>query len=466
MPMLEPISLILAEHVTAAKFEDLSQGAIEATKKSLLDAIGVTLAASGLGEGCKAFVDLAVQAGGTPESTIIGFGIKVPASMAALANGAMAHALDFEDAFDNAPIHPNAAVVAAALPVAQSVGSVSGRELIAALATGCDLVCRLGLSLTVNPDIYGWYPPPILGAFGATAAAAKLMKLDAAQTRDAFSLTLCQATCSSELKYSRDSMIRAVRDAFAAQAGVLAAKLAGSGVKGFDQPFEGKAGFFQLYAKGAYEPFTLLADLGKKYWGEEVSYKPWPSCRGTHPFIEALLALRQEHGLRAEDIAEIKLSGGPLQKMLVEPLSQKQSPATAIDAKFSLPFTAACALVYGAVRLDHFLPVELRNPDIARLALKVSYEIAPGKEQEWRNGVSGITEVRTVHGRVYTASIDYALGHPRNPIRHEALCDKFLLCAGQSARPRSRQKLESLINSIKVMESVEDVGQNLIDAHL
>jgi 2-methylcitrate dehydratase PrpD len=464
--VVEQISSILAEHIAAAKFEDLSPGAIEATKKSLLDAIGVTLAASGLGEGCKAFADLAVQAGGTPESAIIGFGKKVPASMAALANGAMAHALDFEDAFDDAPIHPNAAVVAAALPVAQAAGSVTGKELIAALATGCDLVCRLGLSLTVNPDVYGWYPPPILGAFGATAAAAKLMRLDAAQIRDALSLTLCQATCSSELKYSPDSMIRAVRDAFAAKAGVLAVQLARNGVKGFDRPFEGKAGFFQLYTRGAYEPLALLADLGKKYWGEEVSYKPWPSCRGTHPFIEALLALRQKHGLKAEDISEIRLSGGPTQKMLVEPLSQKQTPATAIDAKFSLPFTAACALVHGAVRLDHFFPEELQNLDVARLALRVSYEAAPGKEREWKDCVSGSTEVRTIRGDAYTARVDYALGNPRNPISREALCDKFLLCAEHSARPTPRRKLESIIHSINVLESVEDVGRSLIDTHL
>lgn len=464
--MVKQISSILAEHATAVRFEDLSPGAVEATKKSLLDAIGVTLAASGLGEGCKAFADLAAQAGGTPESTIIGFGKKVPAAMAALANGAMAHALDFEDAFDNAPIHPNAAVVAAALPVAQAVGSVSGRQLIAALATGCDLVCRLGLSLTVNPDVYGWYPPPILGAFGATAAAAKLLKLNATQMRDAFSITLCQATCSSELKYSPDSMIRAVRDAFAAKAGVLAAQLAANGVKGFDHPFEGKAGFFQLYARGAYDPRTLLADLGIKYWGEEVSYKPWPSCRGTHPFIDALLALRQHHELQAGDILEIRLSGGPLQKMLVEPLPQKQSPATAIDAKFSLPFTAACALVHGAVRLDHFFLKELGNSEIARLALKVSYRVAPGKEQEWKDGVSGSTEVRTLQGKVYTAHVEHPLGNPKNPISYEALCEKFLLCAEHSVKQVSRQKLESLIDSINALESMEDIGRSLIDNHL
>jgi 2-methylcitrate dehydratase PrpD len=318
----------------------------------------------------------------------------------------------------------------------------------------------------VNPDVYGWYPPPILGAFGATAAAAKLLKLDAAQTRDAFSLTLCQATCSSELKYSPDSMIRAIRDAFAAKAGVLAAQLARNGIKGFDRPFEGRAGFFQLYARGAYDPSVLLADLGKKYWGEEVSYKLWPSCRGTHPFIEALLFLRQKHGLQAEDISQIKLSGGSLQKMLVEPLPQKQFPATAIDAKFSLPFTAACALVHGAVRLDHFLPMELQNSDIARLALKVSYEVASDKEQDWKNGVSGSTEVRTVQGGVYTASVDYALGHPQNPICYETLCNKFLLCAEHSAMPMSMTKLESLIRSINVLESVEDIGRSLIDSHL
>jgi 2-methylcitrate dehydratase PrpD len=457
---------MLAHHVATVGFEDLSPGAIEAAKKSLLDAIGVTLAAGGLGEGCRAFVDLAGQMGGTPESTIIGFRKKVPASMAAFANGAMAHAIDFEDALDGAPIHPNAAVVAAALPVAQAIGHINGKELIAALATGCDLVCRMGLALTVNPDVYGWYTPPILGTFGAAAAAARLLKLNPAQTLDAFSLALCQATCSSELKHSPHSMIRAVRDAFAAKAGVLAAQLALRGVKGFDKPFEGKAGYFQLYARGAWEPSVLLADLGKKFLGEDVSFKPWPACRGTHPFIEALLALRRTHRLKVEDIAEVKLSGGPMQKMLVEPLLQKQAPATAIDAKFSLPFTAACALVYGDVTLDHFLPQALQNAEVVRLALKVSFGITPGKEQEWKDGVSGYAEIRTIGGDVYTMSVDFALGHPKNPMSRDALIDKFFLCAGHAASRIPQSTLKSLIHTIDVLETVEDVGQDLIEAHV
>ena len=124
------LSRQIAGHLSAVSFDDLPPDAVEITKRSLLDAIGVTLAASALGEGCRAFVDLARAAGrGTPESTILGFGDKVSAPLAALANGAMAHAIDYEDAYDGAPLHPNAAMVAAVLAEAQAIGGVSGRDL-------------------------------------------------------------------------------------------------------------------------------------------------------------------------------------------------------------------------------------------------------------------------------------------------------------------------------------------------
>ena len=289
--MTEAVSSALAHHVVSAQFEDLSPAAVEATRKSLLDALGVSLGASGLGEGCAVFAAQAIACGGKPESTILGFSTKVPAAMAAFANGSMAHALDFEDAFDGAPVHPNAAVVPAALAVAQAIGGVSGKELLLALAVGCDLVCRLGVALTANLDSYGWYPPPILSAFGAAAAAARLLRLTETQVLDAFSLVLCQATCSAELKYSPNSVIRAVRDAFPAQAGVVAAQLAQRGVSGFERPFEGNAGFFATFARGNYDPQLLLRGLGREFLGERISFKPWPSCRGTHAFIECALKI-------------------------------------------------------------------------------------------------------------------------------------------------------------------------------
>jgi 2-methylcitrate dehydratase PrpD len=459
--MTEGISSALAHHVASARYEDLSPRAIEATKKSLLDALGVSLGASGLGEGCAAFAALAIEAGGRPESTILGYSRKAPAAMAAFANGSMAHALDFEDAFDGAPVHPNAAVVPAALAVAQAMGGVSGKELLLAQAVGCDLVCRLGLALTADLADYGWYPPPILSAFGAAAAAARLLRLTEAQVLDAFSLILCQATCSAELKYSPHSLIRAVRDGFAAQAGVVSALLARKGVTGFEKPFEGKAGFFALYARGNYDPAVLLKELGRDFLGERVSYKPWPACRGTHAFIEGALGIAAQHALNPAEIAEIRLAGGPLHRMLTEPVEQKRAPSTAIDAKFSLPFTVSTALVFKDVTLEHFFPEALSNPTVLALARKVFVEIDPGSDSE-----GGVTTIRTHAGNAYSVRVKHALGHPENPIRMETLVRKFLQCASHAHDKPQPSRLKGIVDAVASLDSVRDAGRELIDAHL
>src|SRR5512139_132187 len=194
-------SLTLAKHIVDTDDDDIPRKVAAVTKRSLLDAIGVALAAGKLGEGCKQFVTLAIQQGGKKESTILGFDAKAPACMAAFANGSMSHALDFEDSHDTALVHPNAAAIPAALAISESRGNVSGKELITALTLGSDLVSRLGLAVKENLVEYGWYMPPILEAFGATAASSKLLKLGMEQIRHAFSLTLCQATCSAELIY-------------------------------------------------------------------------------------------------------------------------------------------------------------------------------------------------------------------------------------------------------------------------
>ena len=240
----------------------------------------------------------------------------------------MSHAIDFEDSHDEASVHPNAAVIPAALAIAESIGSVSGKELITALALGSDVVCRLGLALKEDPIKYGWYIPPILSAYGATAAACKLLKLNPTQILDALSLTLCQATCSAELTHNPHSVVRAIRDAFSAKAGVLSALLAQRGITGYEQPLEGRAGLFKLYARRHYSLSALTIKLGEIFEGANVSFKPWPSCRGTHPYIEATLKLMKKHDLKPDDIKEIRYIIAPTlaNKVLCEPLKKKKKP--------------------------------------------------------------------------------------------------------------------------------------------
>lgn len=454
------LSRQIAEHIASARYEQIPPPAIEATKKSLLDALGVTLGASGMGEGCGAFVDLARASGGGDVS-IIGYDQKAPAALAALANGAMAHALDFEDAYDGAPLHPNAAVIPAALAAAEMRGGVDGRTLLTALAVGCDLTCRIGLCLKTPMENFGWYPPPMFSAFGATAAAAKVLGLSAEQIVDALSLTLCQSVCSGEIKYSAQSHIRAVRDAFGAQAAVLSADLARRGVRGFDAPFEGKAGFFALYAAGDYDADVLTGDLGARFLGEDVSFKFWPSCRGTHAFIEAALALRAE-GVGAADIERLDLSGIPMLTMLIEPQAQKRAPATAIDAKFSLPFTVGTAFVHGAVTLDSFSPEARGAPAVLALAALTNF--APRTDWGPDKTAGGVLTATLRDGRVLTREIAHAFGHPNNPMGRDALIAKFHQCADRAAHPWPTARRTRVIDAIFALEHQADAARALLSA--
>ena len=442
----------LARFVARSSYADLDARTVEMTKRSFLDAIGVSLAASGLGEGCKPFADLALADGGKPESTLLGFGGKVPASAAALVNGALAHAMDYEDAYDGAPVHPNGPTVPAALAVAEAVGDVSGRELIAALATGCDLVCRLGLSATVNPDVYGWFPPPIFAAFGACAAASKLMKLDEEQIVDAFGLTLFQTTASSQFKWTPHATVRAVRDAFAAQVGVRSAQLAQRGVRGFEGVFEGKAGLFALFVRGAYDPEVLTRNLGTYFHGENISFKAWPACRGTHAFIEAALELKAQHGFDVDQLTRIEMTGGEVQHMLFDPFEQKRQPQTAIDAKFSLPFTTAVALRYGPVRLAHYLPDALRDEAVLSLAKLAVYQ-----RSDSRNIAAGSLALHLRDGRVLSRHVEHPYGNPTNPISAADMAAKFVECASYAATPMDEAAARRVVAAVDGLETIDRI---------
>jgi len=441
----------LAAHIAGARLEQVSPQALRMTRLSLLDALGVTLAASQLGEGVAAFAEVARDTGGRPEAGVIGFGFRTSSLAAVLVNGAGAHALDFEDAYDGAPIHPNAACVPVAVALAERLDA-SGPDILTALAVGCDLVCRLGLALKVNPDEAGWYPPPILGAFGAAATAARLLGLDAAQTAAALALTLNQATATAQFKTDPTSTLRGVRDAFPAHAGLLSALLAKRGVSGFDGVFEGKAGLFTLFAKGQYDEAVLTDDLGERFHGEHLSFKPWPSCRGTHAFIEAALDLREAHDLAPDMIAQIIMTGGGVQRMLAEPAAQKQAPLTAIDAKFSLPFTTALALVHGVVTLDSYAPGRLADPAVLALAARSTFVLNP--RATLRDAAAGALTLVLRSGQTLTRHIAHPLGAPQNPIGESQIVAKFQDCAARAFRPASDADLATLSETVLSLETI------------
>jgi 2-methylcitrate dehydratase PrpD len=442
------VSSRLARHIATTRYEDLPSSTIVATKRALLDGLGVMIAASGLSDDVRPFVELARAQGGMGEATILGNWERVNAAGAAFANGALGHALDFEDAFDLAPTHPNASLLPAALAIAQSRANVSGKDFLLAMAIGCDVSCRVALSAGSALERTPWYPPTILGSLGAIAATSKLMQLNERQIKDAFSLMLCQTACPAEIKYSEHTVIRAVREAFPAQAAVIAAQLAAQGVRGFDLPLEGRAGFFNLFANGSYDPAKLFDRLSQHFYIDDLSFKPWPCCRGTHPYIEAAQQLRAAHEIGWRSIKRVSAAIGPVQRMLSEPIERKRAPSTVIDAKFSIPFTVATAFIAPEVTLDCFTPATLQDANVRALAQRVTCEF----KEHGIGPTNGALEIELEDGRRLSAEIPQALGHPSRPLDDERLKAKFIDCAMRAAKPLSRAEAESLCDRVLSVE--------------
>lgn len=445
------ITRILARHLARVRYEDIPPAALHAAKRSLLDAVGVSLGASGLEPACAPFVALASEAQGPCQ--ILGFAMTSSPLMAAFANGALAHALDYEDAYDGTPAHPNAASVPVALALAEANAALSGAQVLTALAAASDITCRLALALRDNPDRYGFYTPPVLGAFGAAACAAKLLGLDEDGIVATWGLTLSQAMCSSQFKRDPLSSLRAVRDAFAAHVGLQSARLAQLGVRGFEAAFEGEYGLYAAYARSACDEERLLAGLGAQFLGERVSFKPWPSCRGTHAYIEAALRLRAEHAIESTRVVAIEAHGAPLNRMLAEPLAQKAAPQTAIDAKFSVPFCVAVALERGAVTLDDFAPAALARPSTCALAARFSYRVDDAAGM--RDATSGTLVLHLQGGERHSARVDQPLGHPDQPLDDVRLIAKLIDCATRAKVPVSASRADALARALLSMEEAE-----------
>ncbi len=446
----------LIDYVLSTEYEDLPAEAVRVQKQSLADMLAVMLAATGLDAASAPFAAFAA-AEGEGRCTILGREERTTPTLAALANGALVHALDYEDSHETATVHPNSAALPALMALSQHLGGVSGKDFLTAMALASDLCCRLDLG--VNEDLlkYGWNMPPIHGSMGAVFGAGKLLGLDGGQFGDALALNLCQATCSGEAANSGGSAVRTVREGFAAQAAVQSALLARLGVPArFEAPLEGKLGYYHMYARDNYTPEKVLDGLGTVFQSQFISFKPWPSCRATHTSIDGVLSLVAEHGIRPEEVEAVEITLQEIGRMVTEPREVKYRPKSAAIAKFSLPFVVGTALKYGDVKLDSFTPERLADPEVLALADKVHCTIEPGWTKE-QNKWTDFT-IHTARGS-WSRHLEHPLGCVEHPMGAERLREKFFDCAALARRPYGPGKLEDLYETIFRLEELPDVNQ-------
>ncbi|MDQ6640317.1 MAG: MmgE/PrpD family protein [Pseudomonadota bacterium] len=431
-----------ARRVHAMSAADLTPEVLRWARVGVLDTIGVTLAGSREPAVHRAAAALDLADG---PALRLGTRRRIGALDAALLNGTASHALDFDDCNNTMGGHPSAPVLSALLPLADQLAS-TGEDFLVAYVAGFELECKLGLAINFHHYTKGWHPTATLGTFGAAAACARLMTLDAAQTATALALA---ASFASGIKANFGTMAKPLHVGHAARNGLLAARLARAGMTASsERAFEHEHGFLDVFnGPGTYDVARALAA-----WAEPmdivdpgIAIKQYPCCGSTHPAIDAMLGLVREHGLRADEVATVEawVHRRRLQH------TDRPSPRSALDAKFSLQYVLARALADGCVALHHF--ENEAHADARVHALLPRIRVTPYDETRFApaNHFGGAVRLTLVDGRVLEASVEQALGRTSaNPLPVKQLRDKFRLCAATVLQADAIASLTAQIESI------------------
>ena len=410
----------LAGFASALRHEDLPGEVVEAAKLHLLDTLGCGLAADAVGEATHARA-AAAELGGEGEASVIGLPRRLPAASAAFANATLCHGLDFDDTHSDSICHVSVVVCPAGVASAEAAGS-SGRDLVAAIVAGNEIVTRLGMAASGAFHRRGFHPTAVCGIFGAAAAAGRLSGLDERGLVNA--LGIAGSMASGLFAYLEDgSATKPIHPGWAAHGAIVAGLLAAHGATGPAAVLEGRFGLFHAYVdRRDVDLEPQLADLGGRWETLRIAYKPYPACHFMHGSLGATESLVAD--VDPEEVEEIVVTIPEAGVALVlEPAAAKVAPRTEYEAKFSLQYSTAAMLCRGGVGVSDYVDDAIADPRVLALAGKVRYETReyPSYPQAFPGGV----RVRLTDGRTLEADLPHQKGSPENPFSPDDVVAKF-----------------------------------------
>ncbi len=449
-PAPTPIAAELARFCVEAEPALAAPALGERAALHLLDALGCGLAAVGLGAGGEATAVAAAQ-GGVAEASVLGEAAKLPAPLAALANGSRCHALDFDDTHEAGICHSSAVLAAASLAAGEAAGR-SGAAVLDAFLLGSEVALRIATALADDLYARGFHPTSVCGSFGAAAAASRLLGLDSSAAAKA--LGIVGSFAAGLFEYLADgSATKPLHAGWAAQAGIQAARLAAAGASGPATVLEGRFGLLASHGGGEIDPEPIRSGLGERWELERISFKAFPACHFAHSSTWAALELVREHELDPGEIAEVVVSVPPEgARLVLEPIAAKRAPRTPYDAKFSLPYTLAHNVLHGELGLAAFEQPAIREPRVLELAARVRAEPAP---ERLPSRFCGGTEIVTAAGERHRRFVEHPPGSPGNPLPPEWLLAKFHANAGFALGAEAVAELARLLPRFEDEESAE-----------
>ncbi len=430
----------IAAFIAGLKLDNVPPRAIEIAKGGLIDALGVAVAGADTAA-ADVVTRWARDAGGAPLAGIIGGAFKTSPQIAARANGTIGQALDFD------PPNP-------LLPVLLALGeceNVSGRDWLEAYIAGYEVQSKLQLGISAKHYEHGWHSNAVFGTIGATAAAAKLLKLDAAQTGMALGIATSEA---GGVRQNLGTMTKPYHAGAAAANGIIAATLARHGMTSAPDSIEGEFGLLRVFAfEGEYDERRIAETFGAPWnlLAHEIRIKPYPCCRAGHRALDAAIALVEKHRIPPETIERMECEvSAHVTQLMAYP-----SASNALEAKFCLPYCLAVAICDGQAGLRQFTNERVLDARVQALAARIRI-LHPDGKSEWQTGAPLPCKVRLFcnNNTVYEQSAGPPKGDRENPVSmpdiiakyHE--CTRDFLCEADAA---------SALSSIQTLESLADI---------
>jgi 2-methylcitrate dehydratase PrpD len=441
------LALELAKRIKSLSFDGLPDEAIHWAKVGVLDYLGVTLAGSREPAARLALKALGIPAPGA--AALLGMERRVGTLDAALVNGVAAHALDYDDCNNTFGGHPSVPILPALFALADESGA-SGRDFLAAYVAGFEVETKIALAVHFHHYMKGWHPTATLGVFGAAAACSKLMGLDEERTATALAIA---ASFASGLKANFGTMVKPLHVGHCTRNGLYAAQLARVGFTAGSEAFEHKQGFFNVFnGEGTYDASRILAR-----WADPldivnpgIAIKQYPCCGSTHPALDAILKLAREEKPAADDIERVDVWTHA--RRLEH--TNRPAPKSDLDAKFSVQYCMARALLDRSIAIEHFEGRAYEQPAVKKLLARV--HAAPYTTAQFPADNHFGAEVRITlrGGKVLGAKVNEPFGRTSgNPLPPALLKEKFENCA---ARALPADRVGTLYTTVQGFEKLRD----------
>ena len=421
----------------------------EASRR-ILDVIGNSIAATN--QPATQVVNNIVKSWAGPADSFAIGASKLPAAAAALLNGTLAHAMDFDDTHLPSVLHPSASVVPAALAVGSKLGS-KPTEVLDAITFGIEVTCRLGMAgfdRKLGNSVFferGFHATSICGTLGSAVAAAMLMKLSADEITSAIGISASMGAGLLEANRTGGTVKR-MHCGWAAHGGVVAAELAHAGLTGPPTVIEGRFGFMQAYCGDQVNLDEITDGLGSTWVLPDLFFKPYPCNHFTHTGIDAARTLKAK-GVTPDQIVSIDLGvPSPVLRTIAEPRESKIKPESGYHAAFSGPFTVAAAFYReNGLGLFHedFEDESAHDPEILALAAKVNVNASEECDAIFPFQFPAVLTAHLKDGTSMTEKVLVNRGGPKNPLTDAELALKFESNVRDSLNPDQAREVAHTI---------------------